>query len=208
MDLGVQVMHEFIKGHFVQYTYQHLDDEEWDEPVEREYNGKKIMGRPTQAFGESNFEYAGKLYKPKPWTDKMLNIKLKAEEMVSDYWERDVDFTFCLAGDYPSGADSIPHHSDTVPTLDDLVVSISFGATRLLEWREYPREIKKETNTSKTPHSSQMEKRFGTYITKRYILEYGDVMIFNGYSQMSSTHAVPKCHQVGRRVNLTFRSGL
>ena len=206
MDLGVQVMHEFIKGHFVQYTYQHLDDEEWDEPVEREYNGKKIMGRPTQAFGESNFEYAGKLYKPKPWTDKMLNIKLKAEEMVSDYWERDVDFTFCLAGDYPSGADSIPHHSDTVPTLDDLVVSISFGATRLLEWREYGREIKEESNTSKVLTYQQGAKV--PYITKRYILEYGDVMIFNGYSQMSSTHAVPKCHQVGRRVNLTFRSGL
>jgi alkylated DNA repair dioxygenase AlkB len=206
VDLGVQVMHEFIKGHFVQYTYQHLDDEEWDEPVEREYNGKKIMGRPTQAFGESNFEYAGKLYKPKPWTDKMLNIKLKAEEMVSDYWERDVDFTFCLAGDYPSGADSIPHHSDTVPTLDDLVVSISFGATRLLEWREYGREIKEESNTSKVLTYQQGAKV--PYITKRYILEYGDVMIFNGYSQMSSTHAVPKCHQVGRRVNLTFRSGL
>ena len=206
MDLGVQVMHEFIKGHFVQYTYQHLDDEEWDAPVEREYDDKKIMGRSTQAFGESNFEYAGKLYKPKPWTDKMLNIKLKAEEMVSDYWERDVDFTFCLAGDYPSGADSIPHHSDTVPTLDDLVVSISFGATRLLEWREYGREIKEESNTSKVLTYQQGAKV--PYITKRYILEYGDVMIFNGYSQMSSTHAVPKCHQVGRRVNLTFRSGL
>jgi len=206
VDLGVQVMHEFIKGVFEQYTYKHLDDEEWDEPVEREYNGKKIMGRPTQAFGESNFEYAGKLYKPKPWTDKMLNIKLKAEEVVSDYWERDVDFTFCLAGDYPSGADSIPHHSDTVPTLDDLVVSISFGATRLLEWREYGREIKEESNTSKVLTYQQGSKV--PYITNRYILEYGDVMIFNGYSQMNSTHAVPKCHQVGRRVNLTFRSGL
>ena len=204
MALGVRVMLRFIKGDFAQYTYQHLDDEEWDAPVEREYNGKKIMGRSTQAFGESSFEYAGKLYEPKPWTDKMYNIKLKAEELVSDWIDREVDFTFCLAADYPSGHDSIPHHSDTVPTLDDLVVSISFGATRLLEWREYGKEIKKETNTSKTPHSSQL----GTYITSRYILEYGDVMIFNGHSQMHSTHAVPKCRQVGRRVNLTFRSGL
>ena len=204
MALGVRVMLRFIKGDFAQYTYQHLDDEEWDAPVEREYNGKKIMGRSTQAFGESSFEYAGKLYEPKPWTDKMYNIKLKAEELVSDWIDREVDFTFCLAADYPSGHDSIPHHSDTVPTLDDLVVSISFGATRLLEWREYDKEIKKETNTSKTPHSSQL----GPYTTKRYILEYGDVMIFNGHSQMNSTHAVPVCRQVGRRVNLTFRSGL
>ena len=197
-------MLRFIKGHFVQYTYQHLDDEEWDEPVEREYNGKKIMGRPTQAFGESNFEYAGKLYKPKPWTDKMYNIKLEAEEVVSDYWGKEVDFTFCLAADYPSGHDSIPHHSDTVPTLDDLVVSISFGATRLLEWREYAGDIKLETNTSKIyAYPTQ-----SLYTTSRYILEYGDVMIFNGHSQMNSTHAVPKCKRVGRRVNLTFRSGL
>ena len=202
--LGAQVMLRYIKGHFVQYTYQHLDDEEWDTPVEREYDGKTITGRSTQAFGESNFEYAGKLYEPKPWTDRVYNIKLEAEDLVAEHLDREVDFTFCLAADYPSGHDSIPHHSDTVPTLDDLVVSISFGATRLLEWREYDKEIKKETNTSKTPHSSQL----GPYITKRYILEYGDVMIFNGHSQMNSTHAVPVCRQVGRRVNLTFRSGL
>jgi len=197
-------MIRYIKGAFEQYTYQHLDDEEWDAPVEREYDDKKIMGRSTQAFGESNFEYAGKLYEPKPWTDKMYNIKLKAEEVVSDYWGKEVDFTFCLAADYPSGHDSIPHHSDTVPTLDDLVVSISFGATRLLEWREYADDIKLETNTSKIyAYPTQ-----SLYNTSRYILEYGDVMIFNGHSQMNSTHAVPKCKRVGRRVNLTFRSGL
>jgi alkylated DNA repair dioxygenase AlkB len=199
-------MIRYIKGAFEQYTYQHLDDEEWDAPVEREYDDKKIMGRSTQAFGESNFEYAGKLYEPKPWTDKMYNIKLKAEEVVSDYWDKKVDFTFCLAADYPSGHDSIPHHSDTVPTLDDLVVSISFGATRLFEWKRYAREIKEETNTSKV--LTYQAGSYVPYITKRYILEYGDVLIFNGHSQMRSTHAVPRCHQVGRRVNLTFRSGL
>ena len=206
MALGVQVMIRYIKGAFEQYTYKHLDDEGWDAPVEREYDGKKIMGRSTQAFGESSFEYAGKLYEPKPWTDKMYNIKLKAEELVSDWIDREVDFTFCLAADYPSGHDNIPHHSDTVPTLDDLVVSISFGATRLLEWREYGREIKEESNTSKVLTYQQGSKV--PYITNRYILEYGDAMIFNGHSQMNSTHAVPKCKRVGRRVNLTFRSGL
>jgi len=197
-------MLRYIKGHFKQYTYKHLDDEEWDAPVEREYNGKKIMGRSTQAFGESNFEYAGKLYEPKPWTNKMHNIKLEAEWLIGEHLDREVDFTFCLAADYPSGHDSIPHHSDTVPTLDDLVVSISFGAARLLEWREYADDIKLETNTSKIyAYPTQ-----SLYNTSRYILEYGDVMIFNGHSQMNSTHAVPKCKRVGRRVNLTFRSGL
>ena len=33
----------------------------WDEPVNRIYNGKKIQGRKTKAFGTADFEYAGRL---------------------------------------------------------------------------------------------------------------------------------------------------
>ena len=39
----------------------------WDEPVNRIYNGKKIQGRKTKAFGTADFEYAGRLYKTRIW---------------------------------------------------------------------------------------------------------------------------------------------
>ena len=48
---------------------------EWDEPVNRRFNGKEIQGRKTKAFGTANFEYAGRLYKPAPWTKPMNYIK-------------------------------------------------------------------------------------------------------------------------------------
>ena len=68
----------------------------------------------------------------------------------------------------------IPHHSDTVPTLDDLVVGVSFGAPRILEWIDYGYDIKKETNTSETNISGT-----ANAITRRYLLKDGDVYIFS-----------------------------
>ena len=43
---------------------------------------------------------------------------------------------------------------------------------------------------------------------KHFILEHGDVIIFDGHNQMTSTHAVPSLEKAGERINLTFRSGL
>ena len=39
-------------------------------------------------------------------------------------------------------------------------------------------------------------------------MEDGDVFIFDGLSQMSSTHAVLSMEGCGERTNLTFRSGI
>jgi len=41
-----------------------------------------------------------------------------------------------------------------------------------------------------------------------YLLEDGDVLIFDGKNQMYSTHCVPDLQNAGERINLTFRSGL
>ena len=113
-------------------------------------------------------------------------------------------FTFCLCGLYQNGSVSIPHHSDTVPTLDDIVVSISFGSTRLFEWYEYDQDIKDRSDTSET-----CVKKIEPVEIRRFLLEDGDVFIFDGNSQMRSTHAVPPIEQSsGERVNLTFRTGL
>ena len=178
--------------------------EYWDEPETREYNGIHVIGRPTRGFGDKPFEYAGKFMAPEPWdTDNMNFYKDIAEELASHATGRKVKFTFCLCGLYKSGYVTIPHHSDTVPTLDDVVLSFSFGAPRLFEWNTYVEDIKKESNTSEisTCYHNRDE-------TTRYLLSHGDALIFDGHSQMRSTHAVPKLENVGERINLTFRSGL
>ena len=178
--------------------------EYWDEPETREYNGVQVIGRPTRGFGDSPFEYAGKFMAPEPWdTDNMNFYKDIAEELASHATGRKVKFTFCLCGLYKSGYVTIPHHSETVPTLDDVVLSFSFGAPRVFEWNEYGYDIKEESNTSKIEiYGTQ------TKTTTRYLLSHGDALIFDGHSQMRSTHAVPKLENVGERINLTFRSGL
>ena len=90
-----------------------------------------VKGRPTKGFGSSSFNYAGKLYKPTPWTHVMYDLKQEAERLVWEELGIDKQFTFCLCGYYGVDGKGIPHHSDTVPTLDDIVVSISLGATRV-----------------------------------------------------------------------------
>ena len=177
---------------------------EWDEPREREFNGAMVKGRPTKGFGSSFFDYAGKLYKPTPWTDAMYEIKQMSEKLVWDELGIDKQFTFCLCGYYGTDGKGIPHHSDTVPTLDDIVVSISLGAPRVFVQRTYQNHVKKHTNTS------EIETKIENFVIdeKHFILEHGDVIIFDGHNQMTSTHAVPSLEKAGERINLTFRSGL
>ena len=177
---------------------------EWDQPTVRSFNGKMVEGRPTKGYGVSNFNYAGKLYEPEPWTDQMLQLKEHLEKLVRIQMKRKIEFTFCLCGLYKDGTAFIPHHSDTVPTRTDVVVGVSYGAPRVLEWREYNILIKKKTNTSRT-HLDSMYLRPKT---KRYLLEDGDVYLFDGKSQMKSTHSIPSIEGVGERINLTFRSGI
>tara|TARA_E500000318_G_C3454795_1_gene170224 strand:- start:18 stop:596 length:579 start_codon:yes stop_codon:yes gene_type:complete len=176
--------------------------DKWDDPRERVFEGTMVKGRPTRGFGDSTFNYAGKLYEPEPWTHKMQLIKVAAEDVASRVFDKEIKFTFCLCGFYPDDK-GIPHHSDTVPTLDDVVVSLSFGAPRVFAWRTYQNNIKRHTNTSDVDFKENFIKD-----EKLYLLEHGDVIMFDGYSQMKATHAVPDLVGAEERVNLTFRSGL
>jgi alkylated DNA repair dioxygenase AlkB len=176
--------------------------DKWDDPRERMFEGTMVKGRPTRGFGDSTFNYAGKVYEPEPWTHKMQLIKVAAENVASRVFDKEIKFTFCLCGFYPDDK-GIPHHSDTVPTLDDVVVSLSFGAPRVFAWRTYQNNIKRHTNTSDVDFKENFIKD-----EKLYLLDHGDVIMFDGHSQMKATHAVPDLVGAEERVNLTFRSGL
>ena len=175
---------------------------DWDEPVIREFDGKKIVGRPTKAYGTKSFEYAGRLYEPEPWSISMSVLKMATQLLIYKELNKIVRFNFCLCGLYKTGETGIPHHSDTVPTENDLVVGVSFGAARSMEWNQYDTYIKDHTNTS------EIDKKMDWALQKTYLLNDGDVYIFDGESQMNSTHAIPPMENVGERINLTFRTGL
>tara|TARA_R110000824_G_scaffold140160_7_gene305839 strand:- start:7416 stop:7994 length:579 start_codon:yes stop_codon:yes gene_type:complete len=174
----------------------------WDEPTDRVFEGQVVRGRRTKGYGTSTFKYAGKTYEPEPWTTQLLHEKSVAEAYVAKTLGREMKFTFCLCGLYETGEDSIPHHSDTVPTLDDIVMVISFGAPRLINFREYQYNVKKETNTSDIKTPSRWVKEYN------YIMEDGDALLLDGHSQMNTTHSVPPIENAGRRISLTFRTGL
>jgi alkylated DNA repair dioxygenase AlkB len=192
--------------HYLKGALKHFNPifDRWDEPVVRKTKNGMVYGRPSRGFGDAPFDYAGKHMDPEPWTNHrcMESIKTAAEELASTVYDKEVKFTFCLCGLYP-GEEGIPHHSDTVPSLEDVVVSISFGAPRVFVWREYQNNIKDHTNTSDIYFKENFLKK-----ETHYILEHGDVLMFDGLSQMKSTHAVPNLPLAEERINLTFRSGL
>ena len=66
----------------------------------------------------------------------------------------------------------------------------------------------KETNTSELDISIQDLYDPQTPVVKNYIMEEGDVFIFDGHSQMNSTHSVPSVENEAERINLTFRTGI
>ena len=199
----------FIKGGLKRFNPRFL---EWDTPKDREVDGRTVKGRPTRGFGMREFEYAGKLMTPEPWNahPDVHDILVEANRITKRYFSDFDSYNFCLVGLYRDGSESIPFHTDTVPTEKDLVFSVSFGATRLFEWREYESNIKDHSNTSSLNISRDALGKSGYYYdTKRWLLEHGDVIIFDGESQMKSEHAVPELQgEKNNRINLTFRSGL
>ena len=96
-----------------------------------------------------------------------------------------------------------------MPTLDDIVVSISFGGPRIFVQRTYENPIKKHSNTSEISIKSPYHLSENFLIDEtHYLLEHGDVIMFDGGNQMYSTHAVSDLEFAKERVNLTFRSGV
>jgi len=194
----------YSKGNFKALTPEIVFDR-WDEPVIRtREDGTEVKGRPSRGFGDFSFTYAGKHMEPEAWDALawMPAMKTLVEQVTHDVIGKEVSYDFCLAGFYPDGNTGIMHHSDTVPTTEDIVCSISFGAPRLFVQRQYESAIKTFSDTSDIVTDGI------NYTDDFFMLESGDVIFFDGESQMTSTHDVPALHGVGPRINLTFRTGM
>jgi alkylated DNA repair dioxygenase AlkB len=155
---------------------------DYDQGVNRVVDGREIIGRPSIGFGDVDFTYAGKCLKSNPWDshETVLKMKEKLEAML------DISFAHCLIGLYLDETVSIPFHKDEIQGPEDLIVSVSMGATRDFLIRD------NETGD-----------------IRKLILVHGDVVVMDYDSQQKTQHAVPPGKFTPRRrqrVNLTFRS--
>lgn len=145
--------------------------------------GKKIMQpRLTAWYGEENkiIRYSGITMNPLPWTKALLEIKSRIETISS------VEFNSVLLNQYRNENDSMGWHRDNEKELgpNPVIGSVSFGATRLFQFRHYQEPSLKKTIP----------------------LTDGSFLLMQGQTQHFWSHSIPKSKKtIGARINLTFR---
>ncbi len=145
--------------------------------------GKSIMQpRLTAWYGdkEKSYRYSGITMNPLEWTEALLNIKLKVEEIAG------VNFNSVLLNQYRNGKDYVGWHRDNEKELgiNPIIASVSFGVTRNFQLQHC-----KEKNLKQSIE-----------------LTHGSVLIMRGETQHHWLHCLPKRKRVDQtRVNLTFR---
>ena len=139
--------------------------------------------RLTGWYGDDGaiYTYSNLMNHPLPWTDTLLAIKQRCEEIAQTH------FNSVLLNYYRHGQDSMGWHQDNEPELgkNPIIASITFGATRRFQFRHKKR------------------KDLGTITIE---LEHGSLLLMQGTTQHYWKHQIPKTTQpIGERINLTFR---
>lgn len=138
--------------------------------------------RLTALYSETNqpYGYSNLIMYPKPFTDKLKNIKTQVEAF-SEY-----NFNTLLINLYRNGNDSNGWHADNEKELgkNPIIASVSFGEERPFHFKH--RTLKEERH--------------------KLILEHGSLLIMKGEMQHYWLHQIAKTKkQIAPRVNLTFR---
>jgi alkylated DNA repair dioxygenase AlkB len=145
--------------------------------------GKKIITkRKTAWYGEKPFAYtySRKTKIALPWTDTLLEIKNKVEEISNE------KYNSCLLNLYHDGNEGMGWHSDDEKMIapKSAIASVSFGA---------PRKFVFKHKKDKTQVST--------------ILENGSLLVMKGETQIDWLHSLPKSLKIKTpRINLTFRT--
>ena len=135
--------------------------------------------RLIASYGDDgvSYKYSGRNYVALPWTQPLLEIKSRIEEVCGEY-------NYCLLNRYRDGSDSMGWHADAEPEMGPIIGSVTLGATRKFRIRH---------NATRKIMSFQ--------------LGHGTLMIMAGTMQEFWQHEVPKTKRpVGERINLTYRS--
>jgi len=153
----------------------------WQEESLRMFGKIILAPRLVCWYGDSNayYRYSGVDHTPLAWTDTLLNIKEKLQQ-VADYTYNSV-----LGNMYRDGSDSMGWHADDEKELGKhpIIASLSFGETRLFKAR---RNDKSESIDLQLAH--------------------GSLLLMSGNFQQHWQHCIPKTRRkAGMRINLTFR---
>jgi alkylated DNA repair dioxygenase AlkB len=149
------------------------------------YGKEILLPRLTAWYGDENarYKYSGIVNIPLPWTEELLLIKHKVEEISQ------TKFNSVLLNYYRNGNDSMGWHSDDEKELstNPTISSVSFGATRNFQFKH--KSVKKSN--------------------QNFLLNNGSLLIMKGETQHNWLHQVPKTKTIiGERINLTFRAVL
>ncbi|MDW5289913.1 alpha-ketoglutarate-dependent dioxygenase AlkB family protein [Formosa sp. PL04] len=139
--------------------------------------------RLTALYANNNksYSYSGISMNPHSFTKTLAGIKTKVET------ETKHKFTTCLCNLYRDGQDSNGWHADNEKELglNPIIASVSFGAERIFHLKH-----KHETD-----------------LKQKLILNHGSLLLMKGETQQYWLHQLPKTKkQIGKRINLTFRT--
>ena len=145
--------------------------------------GKLIQTKRKVAWlGDLPFEYtySGKTKTAKPWSENMLKLKAKIEEVTGE------KFNSCLLNLYHDGSEGMAYHSDGEKDLkkNGAIASVSFGAERKFFFK----------------HKTSKERI-------EIVLEHGSLLIMKDETQDFWLHRLPTSKKITQpRINLTFRT--
>jgi alkylated DNA repair dioxygenase AlkB len=161
---------------------QLISDLPWQQTERLMYGKKIITPRLTVWFGDprANYSVSGKPAFPLPWTNELLDIKKRVDEISG------VSFNTVLLNYYRDGNDSVAWHSDNdgIPGRNKIVASVSLGQSRIFEMRAIE------------DHSQKYS----------ILLDDGSYLLMKGNFQDEWQHRIPRSSKhLNPRVNLTFR---
>lgn len=159
-----------------------LETVQWKQDKIMMYGKELPLPRLSAWYGENQkpYTYSGITLQPLPWTNELLEIKTKIEEVAK------VNFSSVLLNRYRNGQDYVGWHTDAEKELgrNPVIGSVNFGATRRFQLRRIDDHKEK----------FEVELKHGTYL------------VMQGTTQHFWQHQVPKTAvKIGERLNLTFR---
>ena len=156
---------------------------QWQQNTIKYYGKEMPLPRLTAWYGDkgTNYKYSGIGNEPLPWTQDLLQIKTRIENISG------AKFNSVLLNLYRNGKDAVSWHQDNEKELgkSPTIASLSFGATRKFQFRhKFRKDIEKF----------------------ELALVHGSLLIMKETTQEFWQHQIPKTSKpVEERINLTFR---
>jgi alkylated DNA repair dioxygenase AlkB len=181
----IRFMHHLFSSQEADRIFDELFDSiDWRHDEIVIYGKKMLQPRLTAWYGDPGtyYQYSGLPLTPNPWTDLLLSLKARIEEVTA------TRYNSVLLNLYRDGKDSVGWHSDNESELgrEPIIASLSFGQTRTFQLK-----------AKNLPGAS----------TVKIELTHGSLLVMRGATQRNYVHAVLKSSKVDRpRINLTFRT--